>query len=681
MAVTGLAIVLSPLIQWRDAAPSDTEICCAVNHLARIVWIAFLCLAAMPQARAADPTVMIVFDGSGSFWGRLDSDRRAKLDITRDALRESLRKHPLKGPVGLASFGSRRRADCSDAGVLLMPEPGALERITATLEKLNPRGKSPSTLALTEAAKAIGDASPASIVLILDGPDNCQQDICAAADGIAKANPNLAVYTVGVGLEKKDVEPLSCVAKATGGRMFDAGDTDALNASIDEAMRLAALDHSDTGPAAGSPSAPPPVAELPSGPPGLKLSASLAANGPEYPGTVSWTIQRDDAAHTPVQRTSAPVVDARLEPGKYVVEAHLGTVTKRQSVTVGPDRPTPLRMNLDAGQLNLTARAAEGGPVLDDVIFLATPDAGLAARITQARPEPVWISRKPEASVILPAGEYTIGIEHGLIRRQQTLTIEAGGTTALDYLVGGGRVELSAVARTGGEPLHKVVFQISEDDPEAPQGRREIARSASAHPSFSLPAGTYYVTARLGDTEVRDRIAVGAGDDLQHTLDLGLAELHVQTALDRSLSNLPLLVKAIALESGGAREVARSSLTDPTFALAAGNYRIEARLGNQNVRTAQDVTLATGDATTVALTLEAAALTLRRVGSARSVPGEAAWEVEDTSGKVVWRSSQDEPRGLLAPGSYVVRSEHGDQKLEASVMLKPGEQRTVELGG
>lgn len=653
------------------------EISRAVSHFVRTIAILVFAILAVPHARAADPTVMIVFDGSGSFWGRLGADRRAKVDIARDALRESLQQSPIRGRVGLASFGYRRRADCSDAQVLLPPETGPPDRVTAVLDKLNPRGKGPSALALREAAKAIGDAAPASIVMIQDGPDNCQQDICAAASDIAASNPALAVYTVAVGLEKADARQLSCVAQATGGKMFEANDADAVKASIDEAMKLANL----TVPPPPEPAVKPPApaAQVPAGPPGLKLSAALAAAGPSYDLPVMWTVRRAGADRTVLRRATAPTLDMPLEPGTYDVEVRLGTVSRRQPVTVASDHPTPVRINLDAGQLKIRARAAEGGPVLDDVVFLATPDQGIAGKLAQTTPEPIWISRKSESEITLPAGVYTIGIEHGLIHRQQNLTVQAGGTTSIDYLVGAGRVALSAVARSGGEPLRKVVFEISEDDPEAPQGRREIARSASARPVFSLPAGTYYVTARLGDTEVRDRIALGAGDELEHSLNLGLAELRVQTVRDSALADLPLMVKATLIDNSGPREVTRSSRADPTFALAPGRYRIEARLGSQNVRTAQEVTLATGDATSLALDLEAAAVTLRRTG--QNFPGETAWEVEDAGGKVVWRSSQDEPHGLLAPGRYLVRSEHGDQKVEASVELKAGEQRTVELGG
>jgi Ca-activated chloride channel family protein len=654
----------------------------AVSQLVRIFCTAIFALAAVPYARAADPTVMIVFDGSGSFWGRLGADRRAKLDITRDALRDILRQSPLKGRVGLTSFGHRRRGDCSDAEVLLQPEPGPPERITSVLDKLNPRGKGPSTLALREAAKAIGDATPASIVMIQDGPDNCQQDICAAAADIAKSNPHLAVYTVTVGLDKAEAQRLSCVAGATGGKLFEAGDADAVKTALGQALKLASLDKTAPPEPVARKQAPAPAApEIPSGPPGLKLSASLSASGPQYEGPLIWIVRRENADHTVVRRATAPTLDLDLDPGKYVVEARLGPVMQSQPVTVVPEHPTPLRIDLNAGQLQIKTRATEGGPVLDDVVFLATPDPGLAARIAQTTPEPIWISRNAESEVTLPAGAYVISIEHGLIRRRQNLVVQPGGTTSLDYLMGAGRLELSAVARTGGEPLRKVIFQIAEDDPESPQGRREIARSASSQPAFSLPAGTYYVTAQLDGTEVRERIALGAGDDVQHVLNLGLAELHVQTAHDRAISNLPLIVKATRIDSGGAREVTRSSLANPTFALAAGRYRIEARIGNQNVSTARDVTLATGEAATVDLQLEAAAVTLRRTGSAQAIPGEAAWEVDDASGKVVWRSSQDEPHGLLAPGRYTVRSEHGDQKIEASVELKAGEQRTVELGG
>ncbi len=134
----------------------------------------------------------------------------------------------------------------------------------------------------------------------------------------------------------------------------------------------------------------------------------------------------------------------------------------------------------------------------------------------------------------------------------------------------------------GGPVASDASFVITEDDPDAPQGRREITRSAHPEPKLSLPAGTYYVTARLGDAEVRQRIAVGPGDTVKRTLVLGMARLEVTAAMEAGAlpAGAGLLHRVLTLD-GEPREVARSTSTPANFTLASGRYRIETLLGER----------------------------------------------------------------------------------------------------
>ena len=67
-------------------------------------------------------------------------------------------RSPRRRASGLASFG-HRRGDCSDVEMLRAPEPLDAQRIVEPLERLNPRGRGPLTLALREAAKSLAAAA------------------------------------------------------------------------------------------------------------------------------------------------------------------------------------------------------------------------------------------------------------------------------------------------------------------------------------------------------------------------------------------------------------------------------------------------------------------------------------------------------------------------------------------
>src|SRR5690606_28841763 len=115
------------------------------------------------------------------------------------------------------------------------------------------------------------------------------------------------------------------------------------------------------------------------------------------------------------------------------------------------------------------------------------------------------------------------------------VTVAPAAGTSFDTVLTAGRLELSATRGTAGAPgeavTDGVTYILHRDDPDAPQGRREIARSAAAAPAFMLPAGTYYVTARTATAETREQIAVGAGDLVRRALPLALAHVQLSATL------------------------------------------------------------------------------------------------------------------------------------------------------
>jgi Ca-activated chloride channel family protein len=246
-----------------------------------------------------------------------------------------------------------------------------------------------------------------------------------------------------------------------------------------------------------------------------------------------------------------------------------------------------------------------------------------------------------------------------------------------------GQLLLSAAMVEGGPAVGGASFVIAVDDPDAPAGRREIARSAHAEPSFTLPAGTYYVTARLGDAEARQRVAVGPGESVQRTLALGLASIHVSATLEGgAAAEGPILHRVLVLD-GDQREVARSTANPSTFTLAGGRYRVETHLGNANVKATTDIAVHAGKDGRLDQVLPAARVTIRPVdaGTARPAGTTAgAWEVRDAKGEIVWRARESlAATALLAPGRYTARSETADRLIETAFDVKSGEQRTVDL--
>ena len=436
----------------------------------------------VPVARAGDtPSTLFLVDGSGSMWGRFESDKRAKIDAVRELLKPIITSAG-QSHIGLASFGHRRRGDCSDVEIMAVP---GTERdpVLAALEKLNPKGKGPLAEGLRQSVAALGANRPASIIVINDGADNCQQDACAAAAEIARTAPDVAIHVISIGVDPVDHPRLACVAKETGGQFFDVTDPIALAAAIGDAVGRT--------PAASPQAAAQAAIAAPdtSGVAGAKLRATavLVEGTAPLVEPLRWRAIKADGTEV-VASAEAAEFSAALEPGTYSIEAQIGSIMTKQDVTIETGKPAFIAVPLNAGRLKVLAKYNKDGK---------SPGSAIIT-VSQAQSNgggTVWLGRLDAATTILPAATYTVAIADGHIHQERQVTLSAGSDATADFVLGAGRVELSAIMNEGGEALSDVTFSVAEDDPESPDGRRELARSLAPTAEFQLPAGTYYVSA------------------------------------------------------------------------------------------------------------------------------------------------------------------------------------------
>ena len=92
--------------------------------------------------------------------------------------------------------------------------------------------------------------------------------------------------------------------------------------------------------------------------------------------------------------------------------------------------------------------------------------------------------------------------------RDVLLYVHGFNTTFETAVLDAARLQVFSVGRDGSGGLEAPVFSVDEDDPDAPKGRREVARSGMRQADFVLPPGTYYVVARQGNIEARERLAL-----------------------------------------------------------------------------------------------------------------------------------------------------------------------------
>jgi Ca-activated chloride channel family protein len=632
---------------------------------------AALILAAVPaghgRARAAEGALVVIFDGSGSMWGAVGNSRQTKVVMAREALRRGLGKLAPDARVGLVLFGHRRGA-CTDPEVVQPPEPLDVSKLMAPLDQLDPRGRGPITLAVREAAKSLpADAKPRTLLLIHDDADNCQPDLCTAAAELQAAG--ITAHVVGLGVKTEDMAKMTCLSQATGGRHFNAQTGEQVAGYIEEALLLAASAMGGVQTAAVSPAAAivPPAPVPASGPPALYLRAVLAPNTEPVNRTLYWTVTAEARPGVPIFGEQAVSPTVPVEPGRYTIEVQDGAVSAKRQVEVRDNRPASVTMTLNAGTLRVRALDRKSGDLLPDALITATDANGAL----------LAVSKGGEAVITVPAGRHVVRAELGTVRSEQTVTVAAGRLFAVDVPLNVARLEVSTAGRDGQFALEAPVFQVLEDDPDAPDGLREVARSAAQPAVFVLPPGTYYALARQGAVEVRDRLALGPGETMRHTLAATAGRLALSTSAPSFGGKTQAHISyRVARIDNVAQEDIVTSRPSPTLLLPTGRYRVEGRYGLINVRTVREVEVKAGETLQVSFAHQAAGLRLRATGSG---PADVSWVLRDQTGRTVWTGAHPDALTVLQAGRYTVHAETRAKRVELSVDLRAGENKLLEV--
>ena len=192
-----------------------------------IAVMSMLVALAAPAGASAAEDVVIVYDASGSMWGQINDV--SKIEIARDVLGDLVGGWAADTNLGLIAYGHRREADCGDIQTLISPGPLDAEAFMRTVSEVSPKGRTPLTAAVQQAAEVLSyEDRPATVVLISDGVENCEADPCALASQLERAAELLDA------LRAEADERLQSVPKR-------------LDAALLDLERVAALNSDDVG--------------------------------------------------------------------------------------------------------------------------------------------------------------------------------------------------------------------------------------------------------------------------------------------------------------------------------------------------------------------------------------------------------------------------------------------------
>lgn len=647
------------------------------------------------ESQASD--AIVVFDNSLSMWGVFGPKRTPKHQSVRDTIARILGQPNRKFGVGLLSFGHRRKSDCQDVELVLPMEPNPSAQLPAALQLLNPKGKAPLGLALREASRVAAQSPRAHVVAIFDGPDNCREDLCTTMNAIAGEYPGLRIHAIGIALSPADTAKTACIARMTGGRQFLPQDEAALALALEEAITDGKVP--EDKPAPDAVVAKSEKAEAENQSPRLKVTAHFGAAPELIGGPVTWRIRlmedADVAAPALWIETTAATLSRDIAPGRYEVEARAGLAVTRKTVVVPDKGGISERLELEAGTLDIIAHGTKERVALDGVVLMVSPwidDRGVknqetkdqadrTASLETARSQPtLWTARQARAVLVVPPGTYRVSVQHGLARDEQKIVVVTGQQISADFAIDWGRLDLAtAEARTNAR-LDGALYTVAKDDPDAPQGRREIARSAARDPSFILPTGTYYLAARLGQVETRAQVAIGPGDVIKQTLVLDTVHVAIRASFGELTlpPDMPLVVRINKI-GNKAGEMSQTLGQNTEFILSPGRYDVTVEAGRHNVTARQTLDVPSAGQMSVEIPVEAGEIAINVPQGQGFEAADAFWEIEDTEKHKIWRMVGDIPSGLLAPGRYRITCENRTKIFESAFEITRGARTIIEV--
>jgi len=453
-------------------------------------------LFASATAAHADKAI-IVLDASGSMWGQIGGE--AKIAIAKETLADVLRSVPADLELGFMAYGHRDKGSCTDIELIVPPGPGTADLITVAADGLSPKGKTPISDAVRQAAESLRfTEDKATVILITDGLETCDADPCAVATELEQAGVDFTAHVVGFGLSSEEGKQVACLAENTGGTYISAES----GASLGAALTATVV---ETPPPAPTP---PPPAEQPRPDRNLQVTSRPAANAEPFTGaeTIRYDVHKAAAEggheETAVETNyggQGSLAEFALPAGDYVVIASKDLAEASAAVTVTEDKQAAVDVVFNAGFIEAQAMTTETEP---------SNDGGVRWDITDSTGD-TDTSYGPYRRVLVEAGEASVMGSLGTAAATVPVTVDPGSTVQVDVVLGSGKLVLRG--------------KRSEDATDFDPGIRWDVTSATGETvttyggevTLDLAAGDYTVMASLGEATAEVRVSVPSGKTVE----------------------------------------------------------------------------------------------------------------------------------------------------------------------
>ncbi|MBW6421041.1 VWA domain-containing protein [Rhizobium sp. XQZ8] len=459
-------------------------------------------------AVAADQSI-IVLDASGSMWGQIGG--KAKIDIARETLGSVLKSVPSDSAIGLMVYGHRDKGSCSDIELAIPPATGTADNIRSFVKGITPKGKTPLSEAVKEAAEALKyTEEKATVILVTDGLETCEADPCALASALEKSGVDFTVHVVGFGLTKEEGKQVACLADNTGGKYFQASDAKQLT----DALKKTVVEKPQPAPAPKpAPASPPPAPKVAMN---VQPDAVLAEGGASLGenNDIQWKFflldANDNPAEDPVETAYKAHFSTHLDPGKYLGVATLhGVIVRNVPFEVKDNDVAKPFVNFDAAQVTLVPRRAKG----------AEPDSNAVLELKFGDYE---VTEYGQKVTYISAGDAAIKATIGPASVEETLTVKAGEILTHEIIIGSGIVTAKAVYADGGPDVdsREIFFEIVPPKKNIDGSRKTVAYNYGNDAKLDAPTGDYLLVATLGKAVGETAFTLSAGQAKNVTVNI-----------------------------------------------------------------------------------------------------------------------------------------------------------------
>ncbi len=189
--------------------------------------------------------LLLILDVSGSM-KEPDASGETKMKASQAALTSVVESSlPSTTQVGLRVFGAEvvggkpTEEACADTQSVHPLTPLDRAGLVKLINGAKPKGETPLGYTLTQAINDLGTDGERNIVMISDGKESCTPDPCPAIRDVIGSGINFRLDTVGVAVDAKARDQLTCLAEAGHGEYYDVQQMDELVGALGKRMAAA----------------------------------------------------------------------------------------------------------------------------------------------------------------------------------------------------------------------------------------------------------------------------------------------------------------------------------------------------------------------------------------------------------------------------------------------------------